>query len=79
MKSEWRITSNQIEDIKLFRVFRIRDTSQVDHSGNREYLGKYTQDREVAKIVVDVLNGGEASAIAFSDALRELAIGEVPE
>ena len=55
-KSEWRVSSNQVEDIKLYRVYRIRDTSEVDHSGNREYIGNYTQDREHAKAVAADLN-----------------------
>lgn len=76
--SEWKVTSNPIEDVTLYRVYRIRDTSEVDHSGNREYVGNYTQDREKARIVADLLNGKAVPAIAVSNALRELAVTEVP-
>jgi len=55
-KSEWKVTSNPIGDVTLYRVYRIRNTSEVDHSGNREYYGDYTQDREKARSVANKLN-----------------------
>ena len=45
---KWRVTSNPIGDRTLYRVYRIRDTSEVDHSGNREYDGDYVADRQIA-------------------------------
>lgn len=58
-KSEWRVTSNLIDDQKFYRVYRIRDTSEVDHSGNRQYAGDYTTDREAAVKFADILNRQE--------------------
>jgi len=57
--SEWRVTSNPIGDVTLYRVYRIRDTSEVDHSGNREYYGNYTPDRQTARDVAAELNSRE--------------------
>jgi len=60
MKGAWKVTSNLIDDIKLYQVYRQLDTSEVDHSGNREYYKNYiTQDREVAEILADELNQSE--------------------
>lgn len=39
MKSEWRVTSNRINGIKMYGVYRQLDVNAVDHSGNREYHG----------------------------------------
>ncbi|WP_418559371.1 hypothetical protein [Megasphaera massiliensis] len=33
MKSEWKVTYNG----EYYEVYRLRDVSRVDHSGNREY------------------------------------------
>lgn len=57
--SEWRVTSNIIDETKLYRVYRIREISEVDHSGNREYQGGYTQDRQEAVARAAALNRGE--------------------
>lgn len=42
MKSEWFVSSNLIDPAKglmMYQAQRIKDTSAVDHSGNREYAG----------------------------------------
>lgn len=54
--SEWKVTSNPIGDKTFYRVYRIRDISQVDHSGNREYHGEYTEDRQAALKLAESLN-----------------------
>lgn len=39
--SDWKISSNMVEDIKIYSVYKIIDEKEVDHSGNREYAGFY--------------------------------------
>jgi len=56
MLGKWKVTSNQIDDKKYYRAYRLHDTADVDHSGNREYFGGYHEDREKAQSLVDVLN-----------------------
>jgi len=56
---KWRITSNPIDGIKFYRVYRLRDINEVDHSGNREYWGEYTLDREEAAAKAAELNEQE--------------------
>lgn len=56
MLGKWRVTSNPIDGKTFYRVFRLRDTSEVDHSGNREYAGEYTTDREEAVSLAAALN-----------------------
>jgi hypothetical protein len=46
--SEWRVQSTPIDDQKFYRVYRIRDIAEVDHTGNREYSGGVTTDRQIA-------------------------------
>ena len=38
MKSEWRVTCNYICGGPVYNVYRLRDRTDVDHSGNREYV-----------------------------------------
>lgn len=38
MKSEWRVTCNYIGGERFYGVYRLRDHTDVDHSGNREYV-----------------------------------------
>ena len=61
MKSEWKVTSNSINGIKMYGVYRRLDVNAVDHSGNREYHGGYTLDRDEAQMIVDGLNVSEES------------------
>ena len=59
MKSEWKVTSNLINNTKYYGVYRILDTRAVDHSGNRENYGEYVTDRGIAQEMADMLNGEE--------------------
>jgi len=59
MKSEWRVTVNLIGSEKKYGVYRLRDMSQTDHSGNREELGRWFDDRDLAQAVADTLNEEE--------------------
>jgi hypothetical protein len=56
MKSEWKVTSNIINGEKMYAVYRILDTSELDHSGNREHYGEFTPDREAAVRLAAKLN-----------------------
>lgn len=56
MKSEWRVSSNIINDEKKYIVYRIKDIHKVDHSGNREYAGEYVSDKNTALELADSLN-----------------------
>ena len=53
---KWKVTSNYVGGEKLFSVYRLRDINEVDHSGNREYAGGWTNNREAAQIIADQLN-----------------------
>ena len=59
MKSEWKVTSNSINGSKMYGVYRQLDINAVDHSGNREYHGGYTLDRNEAQMIVDDMNQKE--------------------
>jgi hypothetical protein len=59
MKGKWKVTSNPIGDKTFYRAYRIIDTSQVDHSGNREYSGDYTENKEEASAIAERLNEEE--------------------
>jgi hypothetical protein len=56
MKGMWLVTSNPLCGRTFYRVFRIRDTNAVDHSGNREYYGEYMENKAEAKELADRLN-----------------------
>ena len=56
MKSEWRVTSNLIAGKRLYSVYRLRDKSAVDHSGNREMIDEWLDTKEEAQAKADVLN-----------------------
>ncbi|MDA8227602.1 MAG: hypothetical protein M0T74_07845 [Desulfitobacterium hafniense] len=56
MKSKWKVTSNIINGQKMYGVYRQLDVVEVDHSGNREYAGGYTSEREAAEVVAEELN-----------------------
>ena len=53
---KWKVTSNYIGGDKMYAVYRLRDVNEVDHSGNREYAGGWTYNRDSAQVVADQLN-----------------------
>lgn len=59
MKSKWFVSSNLIAGIMMYQAQRIKDTSAVDHSGNREYVGSWYEDKADAQAVADALNAKE--------------------
>lgn len=56
MHSEWRVSSQYIGSDKVFQVYRIRDISKVNHSGNREYAGGLFYYEDEATTMADTLN-----------------------
>ena len=58
MMSEWRVTSNLIAGEKYYSCYRLKDVDAVDHSGNREDVGKWYDTKEDAQAVADELNKG---------------------
>ena len=56
MKSKWFVSSNPIAGVMMYQAQRIKDTSAVDHSGNREYAGDFYENKEKAQEIVDKLN-----------------------
>lgn len=56
MKSEWRVTSNIIDGRKMYGVYRLYDRQKIDHSGNREELDRWFDDRELAEDICRILN-----------------------
>lgn len=56
MKSEWKVTMNCIGGEKAYAVYRLRDISEVDHSGNREYASGYMTDKAEALRICEELN-----------------------
>ena len=59
MKSEWRVSLNIINGEKKYIIYRIKDIHEVDRRGNREYVGEYISDKNMALNLADVLNGKE--------------------
>lgn len=65
MKSEWRVTTNHfVSDegrVPMYGIYRLRDVNAVDHSGNREELGRWFEDKELAEDVCRVMNEEEGA------------------
>lgn len=59
MKSEWRVSYNPMVG---YIAYRLRNTEAIDHSGNREYYGEYSEDEKEIQEIVDKLNSGEIGA-----------------
>ena len=57
IRSEWKVTSNRIDGVKVWAVYRLLDVNEVDHSGNREYATKYMADKTKAEEIARDLNG----------------------
>jgi hypothetical protein len=56
MMSEWRVTSNLIGDQMKYGVYRLIDTGETDHSGNREFASDYMSSKERALKIAHELN-----------------------
>ena len=51
--SEWKVTYNPMAG---YAVYRLRDKSAVDHSGNREMATAYMDSCKEAQAIADRLN-----------------------
>lgn len=54
--SKWKVTANPVGGKMWYAVYRIRDISEVDHSGNRQYYGGYIEDKSEAEELARWLN-----------------------
>ena len=55
-RSEWKVTYNG----DYYEVYRIRDISRVDHSGNREYVNMTFERKDLAQAYAAEANDMEA-------------------
>ena len=55
----WRLFLNYINGEPWYRVGRQRDMDEPLHSGNIEYRGEYTKDKNEAEALKDKLLRGE--------------------
>ena len=56
MKSEWRVTSNLIAGEMCYSCYRLKDVDAIDHSGNREELGRWFDIEEEARAAAAARN-----------------------
>lgn len=56
MKSEWRVQVNYCCGDIYYQVYRIRDVTKTDHSGNREHKGGLFDSESEAQKFADKLN-----------------------
>ena len=54
--SEWKVSRNYFQGEYFYIAYRLINKDEVDHSGNREYFGHYTQDIHEVQKIVDALN-----------------------
>ncbi len=54
--NEWKVTTNFVCGEYMYRVYRVKNPAEVDHSGNREYYGDYTAIKAEAQALADRLN-----------------------
>jgi hypothetical protein len=59
-KGAWKVTSNVIGGEKMYAVYRLRDISAIDHSGNREICGGWLKKEAEATKLAEVLNCAES-------------------
>ena len=56
MKGKWFVMKNPMAG---YIVARMKDLNETMHSGNLEYHGEYSDDKEKCQIIADELNGKE--------------------
>lgn len=59
MKGKWKVTANPIGEKVCYGIYRLLDTAEIDHSGNRELYGNYLESRAEAEKIADDLNRRE--------------------
>lgn len=62
MKGKWDVSSQYIGEKKIFTVYRLRNTAEVDHSGNREYCEGVFDSEAEAQGIADKLNEAESAS-----------------
>ena len=55
--NEWKVAWQIIGGEKCFQVYRIKDPSDIDHAGNREYVDDLFKTESLAQEQADRLNG----------------------
>lgn len=56
MKGKWDITSNVIDGVKVWQVYRLKSIGEVDHAGNREYYNVLYFEKSAAQERADFMN-----------------------
>ena len=60
-KSKWAVMSNYIAGVGTqYIAMRVLDTSQPMHSGNMEFYGQYSVDKQAVTLIAELLNEREA-------------------
>ncbi len=59
MPGKWKVSYNPMLEEKPYVVVRIRNLSEPEHSGNREYGSDYMASKEEAQAIADKLNSEE--------------------
>jgi len=54
------VSSQYIDGVRQYIAYRMRDTSEPDHAGNRETYGEYSPDRGAVEALARMLNEREA-------------------
>lgn len=66
MMSEWRVTTNYIQTdegrVPMYGVYRLRNVDETDHSGNREMLDRWFEERELAEVYAQTMNANKEVA-----------------
>lgn len=57
--SKWFVSCNPVGGERLYIVARLRDKNAIQHSGNMEYHGEYSTDKEAQEAVAAKLNEEE--------------------
>jgi len=61
-KSKWMKLRERVGGKYVYIAYRMLDTEKPDIDGNREYFGRYTEDRREVENLVMYLNDKEAGA-----------------
>lgn len=54
--SKWFVSCNSVAGERLYIVARLKDKTEIQHSGNMEYYGEYSGDKEAQEKVAAQLN-----------------------
>lgn len=78
-RSEWKVTANLVGGRKIYGVYRLRDTAEVDHSGNREYYGDYMDSQQAAEQIASELNKKELAGQSGLEFLKTATAEQIAE